>query len=492
MPGKKNDLALYLFKEGTNYRAYDYLGAHKITKGKNKGKTVFRVWAPNADSVSLTGDFNGWDISADKMTFDSGVWKTVVDTEKVPVYSKYKYYITRGKKSFYKADPYAYYSEISCGAASVFYDLDGYEWHDGDFLAERRELSAYLKNFESIPKPINVYEVHLGSWKRRDDGSFMNYRELANELAAYVKMMGYTHVELLPVAEHPYDGSWGYQVCGYYAPTSRFGDPHDFMYFVDKLHCAGIGVIMDWVPAHFPKDEHGLIEFDGAPLYEYQDKERMEMRSWGTRMFDISRNEVRSFLVSNALFWFDKYHIDGLRADAVSSMLYLDHGREQGEWEPNPDGSNNNYEAEYFFKKLNETVRAYYPDAMMIAEEATDYSGVTSADGLGFSMKWNMGWMHDTLEYIGTDAYFRKWKHELMTFPMIYAYSENYMLPISHDEVVHGNRSLIDKMFGDYDQKFATLRTYLAFMAAHPGKKLSFMGNEFGQFREWDHGHELE
>ncbi|MDD4125830.1 MAG: 1,4-alpha-glucan branching protein GlgB, partial [Eubacteriales bacterium] len=332
----------------------------------------------------------------------------------------------------------------------------------------------------------------LGSWKKHSDGSYYTYDELAEELSDYVLSMGYTHIEIMPVAEHPYDGSWGYQICGYYAPTSRFGNPRGFMRFVDAFHKKGLGVLLDWVPSHFPKDEHGLYEFDGSPLYEYQGADRMEHKGWGTRAFDVGRSEVRSFLISNAAFWIEKYHIDGLRVDAVASMLYLDYGREPGEWNPNPDGTNINRESVSFFKSLNGYIKREFPDVLMIAEESTSFPLVTHMNGLGFNLKWNMGWMNDTLSYIQTDSYFRSGTHNMMTFSLSYAFSENYVLPVSHDEVVHGKKSLIDKMFGDYEKKFACMRTYLGWMYAHPGKKLLFMGNEYAQFREWDYESQLE
>ncbi len=482
----KNDAALYLFKQGTNFKAYDYLGAHR---GKN-GFT-FRVWAPNADAVYLAGDFNGW--AADRPMADvGGVWSITLDDVAFADGDRYKYIIERGGRRFYKADPYAFFSETLANTASRFFELDGFKWTDGAYLKYRDESFGCLKDGLMPPVPMNIYEVHLGSWQRDENGGYLSYEELADRLSAYVKRMGYTHIELMPVAEHPFDGSWGYQICGYYAPTSRFGDPHGFMYFVNKMHSAGIGVIMDWVPAHFPKDAHGLYEFDGSPLYEYQGEDRMEHKEWGTRCFDVARNEVQSFLISNAMFWIEKYHIDGLRADAVSSMLYLDYGRGPGEWTPNPDGTNINLQTVYFFKKLGEEVKKAHPDVLLIAEESTDYADVTRKEGLSFDMKWNMGWMNDTLKYIETDSFFRKGVHDNMTFSLMYAFNERFILPISHDEVVHGKKSLIDKMAGDYYQKFACARTYLGYMMTHPGKKLIFMGSEFAQFREWDYENSLE
>ncbi len=484
----KDQLAEYLFHQGTNYRAYTYLGAHRA----RGGGYVFRVWAPNADAVYLTGDFNGWGADMLMEKQPSGIWTATLPDDRFGEYSKYKFIVERGGKRCYKSDPYAFYSETGEKTASIRYTLDGYDWQDGAYMQKRHLGRFHLENDAMPPVPVNIYEVHLGSWKRKPDGSYLTYRELADELSVYAADMGYTHIELMPVAEHPYDGSWGYQVCGYYAPTSRFGEPKDFMYFVDRMHAAGIGVILDWVPAHFPKDAHGLYAFDGGPLYEYQGADRQEHREWGTRAFDVGRTEVQSFLVSNALFWFDKYHIDGLRIDAVASMLYLDYGRQPGEWNPNPDGSNINRESVAFFKKLNAAVSANYPDVLMIAEESTAYPLVTYREGLGFSMKWNMGWMNDTLAYIAADPIYRKGMHNKMTFSLMYAFGENYVLPISHDEVVHGKKSLLDKMYGSYEQKFATMRAYLSYMTAHPGKKLLFMGCEFGQFREWDYASSLE
>lgn len=487
---EKNEYAEYLFHQGNNFFAYEYLGAHK-----DQGGIVFRVWAPNANAVYLTGDFNNWGSNFSmQINDDGGIWCIFLSNEYISDCEnfKYKYIIERDGVLRYKSDPYAFYSETLMNTASLFFDLQGFNWNDSEYMVKRKEDVSFFHNDIMLPKPINIYEVHLGSWKKNFDGSYLNYKEYAEQLSKYIKEMGYTHIELMPIAEHPYDGSWGYQVCGYYAPTSRYGSPCDFMQFVDIMHSEGIGVILDWVPAHFPKDAHGLYEFDGSPLYEYQGKDRMENRSWGTRCFDVGKTQVQSFLISNALFWLEKYHIDGLRIDAVASMLYLDYDKEPGEWNPNPDGSNINFLAVEFFKKLNTAVDKYYPDCMMIAEESTDYKDITSKKGLGFNYKWNMGWMNDTLDYIGTDPNFRCSKHNKLNFSMMYAFNENFFLPISHDEVVHGKKSLIDKAFGDYNQKFATVRTYLAYMMTHPGKKLLFMGCEYGQFREWDEGGQLE
>ena len=481
---ENSNLAAYLFHQGTNYNAYEYMGAHK-----EGGHFVFRVWAPNADAVYLVGDFNSWseDMPMYRAT-DAGVWEYVDEYDRVSAGNSYKYKIWRGGKAVYKTDPYGAFCEVTPATASVVYESD-YKWRDAGW----REFSA--KNAHKYyDMPMNIYEVHLGSWRRHEDGSYFSYREIATELSTYVKQMGYTHVELLPVMEHPFDGSWGYQVGCYYAPTSRFGTPDDFRAFIDTMHEAGIGVILDWVPAHFLKDEHGLIEFDGAPLYEYQGKDRMEHRGWGTRCFDVGRNEVQSFLVSNAIYWLREFHADGLRVDAVASMLYLDYDKEPGEWVPNVYGDNRNLESIAFFKKLNSTVKSMCPHALMIAEESTAFGNVTGFenDGLGFDMKWNMGWMNDGLEYVKIDPYFRKHHHEKMTFSLTYSFSERFVLPVSHDEVVHCKGSLIGRMYGEYKDKFAGARAFAAYMMTHPGKKLVFMGSELGQFSEWAETRELE
>ena len=498
----------YLFHQGTNFTAYDYLGAH-CEKCGNGFRYSFRVWAPNAKGVYLNSDFTSWEWGAplSRIT-ENGIWEITIDTDVRLDGKFYKYAITgRDGVTRLKSDPYAFESETLIKTASVVRDISGYRWNDGEWLKKRsatvcpktRGFKPKVSHFYSAP--LNIYEVHLGSWRTRDgksnaDGEhYLNYREIADRLAAYVKDMGYTHIELLPVMEHPYDGSWGYQVCGYYAPTSRYGSPADFRYFVEKMHKNGIGVILDWVPAHFPKDAHGLYEFDGQPLYEYQGKDRMENEGWGTRYFDVGRPEVQSFLISNALFWLREYHIDGLRIDAVAAMLYLDYDRKPGEWIPNVEGNNHNLEAIAFFRKLNSAVFGEYPDALMIAEESTAWEKVTAPvheGGLGFNFKWNMGWANDVFDYIRTDPVARNKVHNKLTFPMMYAFSENFILPISHDEVVHGKRSLVDKCFGDYDDKFAGMRTLLMYMMTLPGKKLTFMGTEFAQFREWDYENQLE
>ncbi len=482
---KENDMASYLFHQGTNYTAYDYLGLHIEATA-----VVFRVWAPNAESIFLVGDFNGWqnEHPMTKIT-EGGVWEIQLPKEIVSEGDCYKYKIISSGREILKSDPYGVSSELPPDTASVVASIDGYTWRDQGWLEYRKSKQGKMAS-----EPMNVYEIHLGSWKRHEDGSYYSYAEIASELAPYVKQMGYTHVELLPVMEHPFDGSWGYQVCSYFAPTSRFGAPKDFMAFVDSMHEAGIGVILDWVPAHFPKDEHGLYEFDGRPLYEYQGYDRMEHAGWGTRRFDVGRNEVECFLVSNADFWLRKYHVDGLRVDAVASMLYLDYDKKPGEWVPNVYGDHRCLEAIAFFQKLNSYIKQEFPDVLMIAEESTAWANITSFenDGLGFDMKWNMGWMNDTLSYAELDPIYRKYHHEKLTFSLTYAFGEKYLLPISHDEVVHGKKSLLDKMSGDYWQKFASTRAFLGYMMTHPGKKLLFMGSEIGQFKEWDHNGQVE
>ncbi|MCL1901212.1 MAG: 1,4-alpha-glucan branching protein GlgB [Firmicutes bacterium] len=476
------NLPKYLFHQGTNYSAYTFMGSHFVKDSKTK--VVFRVFAPNAKSVSVIGDFNNWNDKKDIMQklSDEGIYEITIDNCRQ--FQSYKYCIvTKKNKKLLKADPYAFHSETRGATASKIYDIDKeFDWKDKNFFEYKKRNPVYQM-------PLNIYEVNLASWKKTKDGNFYDYKKAAHELCEYVKEMGYTHVELMPVSEYPLDDSWGYQVTGYYSVTSRFGTPHDFMYFVDYMHQNGVGVILDWVPAHFPKDDFGLIEFDGSFLYECQNKNRMEHKGWGTRIFDYGRNEVQSFLVSNAVFWMDKYHIDGLRVDAVASMLYLDYGRLGGEWEKNSLGTNINLEAVAFFQKLNKEVFQRYPEALMIAEESTAFPKITvpvDAGGLGFNFKWNMGWMNDTLEYIKTNPLFRAQAHNKLTFSFHYAFSENFILPISHDEVVHGKKSLLDKMPGGYAEKFANDRAYLTFMIAHPGKKLLFMGSEIGHFIEWD------
>lgn len=481
-------MPLYLYHNGTNYRSYEWYGSHLETVKRKKG-CIFRVWAPHAKSVSVVGDFNGWDQEANEMTRLSDNESFELFIAGIKEYDTYKYCITTGDgRKILKADPYAYHSETPDKTASKVYKLGKYKWKDEEYFQT-------LKNSCVYSSPVNIYEVNLLSWKHHEDGSFYTYRELAVELVKYVKDMGYTHVEFMPVTEYPFDGSWGYQVTGYFAVTSRLGKPEDLMYLVDKFHQSGIGVIFDWVPAHFPKDGFGLYEFDGQPLYESPQWDRMEHKSWGTRRFDYGRTEILSFLISSALFFFEYYHIDGLRVDAVASMLYLDYDKKAGEWIPNKYGENKNLEAVSFLQKLNSAVFQYYPYALMIAEESTAWPKVTkpvNEGGLGFNFKWNMGWMNDVLSYTSLNPYFRMNNHSKLTFSMMYAFSENYILPISHDEVVHGKCSLINKMPGDYDEKFAGVRCFLGYMTSHPGKKLNFMGYEFGQFKEWNYAEGLE
>lgn len=484
----KDNLPLYLFHQGTNFRAYEYLGSHGSELNGVKGVT-FRVWAPHAQNVSVVGDFNIWNIKANPMAKISqeGIWETFIpDIER---YDVYKYAITsKSGNLIMKADPYAFHSETAPATASKYYELDNYTWTDAGYMKNKKNENVYSS-------PVNIYEVNLASWKKRDEGTYYSYVDLIDLLVPYVKKMGYTHVEFMPVAEYPFDGSWGYQVTGYYSITSRFGTPCDFMKLVDAFHKEGIGVIIDWVPAHFPKDAHGLYEFDGQPLYESDRWDLQEHKSWGTRRFDYAKNEVQSFLISNAMFLFDKYHIDGLRVDAVASMLYLDYDKKPGEWIPNEYGENKNLAAIAFFRKLNTAVFAEYPYAMMIAEESTAWPMVTkpaSVGGLGFNFKWNMGWMNDVLSYVKCDPMFRHYDHEKLTFSMMYAFSENFVLPVSHDEVVYGKGSLINKMPGDYYAKFAGDRTFMGYMMSHPGKKLIFMGAEIGQFDEWDYKKQIQ
>jgi len=481
-PPVLSSFELHLHGEGTHYESYNTMGAHIVELLGVPG-TRFAVWAPEAELVSVAGDFNSWDTTRHVMRRrDHGIWEIFLPH--VGKGALYKYYV-KGKLMGYrqlKADPYAFHSEKPPKQASVVWDLSGYEWQDHDWM-ERRARTNWLE------QPVSVYEVHLESWMRHPDHSPLTYRELAAKLVPYVRRMGFTHIELMPVMEHPYSGSWGYQVTGFYTPTSRFGDPQDFMYLVDRCHQEGIGVIVDWVPGHFPRDTHGLAWFDGTSLYEHSDPRQGEHREWGTLVFNYGRNEVRTFLISNALFWLKKYHIDGLRVDAVASMLYLDYSRKPGEWIPNQFGGRENLEAIAFLRKFNEEAHTV-PGAITIAEESTSFGGVSHPvylGGLGFTMKWNMGWMHDMFHYFRQDPVHRKYHHNNITFSLLYAFSENFLLPVSHDEVVHGKGSLIGKMPGDEWRRFANVRAFLAYMYGHPGKKLLFMGAEIGQYEEWDY-----
>ena len=477
----------YLFNRGEDYMIYNFLGAHPFTDENGDQGYIFRVWAPKASQVSVIGDFNDWEPGAAQMfkLGNSGIWE--VKVVGASQWDRYKYRVIGADNRIYdKGDPYARHFETRPNNASILYDPNDYKWGDSAFRKNRPDA---VKD----PQPINIYELHLGSWRRHPDGNFFTYKELAIDLVDYCRKMNYTHIELMPILEHPLDASWGYQVTGYYAVTSRFGTPADFKYFVDILHQAGIAIILDWVPAHFPKNLEGLVRFDGTPCYEYSDPRIGEHREWGTYVFDYSKNEVISFLISNAIFWLEEFHIDGLRVDAVSSMLYIDYGRQS--YIPNKYGGNENLEAIEFFKKLNSIVRSKYPSVMMIAEESTAWPKVShpvEEGGLGFTHKWNMGWMHDTLDYFATDSYARGWHHDQFCFSMMYAFSENYVLSLSHDEVVHGKYSLIDKMPGDVWRKFASLRTLFMYQMSHPGAKLNFMGAEFGQFIEWRFYEELQ
>ena len=472
-----DSMAVYLFHQGSNYKCYEYFGCHKA-----EGGHVFRTWAPNARAVYITGEFCGWDPRRWPMEkiSDGGIWEVTIPG--LNQYDLYKIVVeSPDGELLYHADPYASHNETRPGTASKVYDLPDYQWGDAAWMEERRKADI-------VNRPMNIYEMHAGSWKKGENGETLDYERLADELIPYIQEMGYTHIELMPLSEYPFDGSWGYQVTGYFAPTSRYGTPEMMMRFIDRCHQAGIGVLMDWVPAHFPRDAHGLRRFDGTPCYEYADPRKGEHPDWGTMIFDYGRGEVISFLISSAANWADRYHIDGLRVDAVASMLYLDYGKKDGNWMPNIYGGNWNLEAIELLKRFNNYLHSAFPGVVTIAEESTAFPKVThpvDEDGLGFDFKWNMGWMNDTIRYMQTDPFFRKGVHNNLTFSLTYAFSENYILPLSHDEVVHGKASLIGKMPGEYEVKFANLRAYIAYMYAHPGKKLVFMGGEMAQFDEW-------
>lgn len=489
------DLPSFLFHQGTNFTAYSFMGAH-LVECEPSFRYVFRTWAPNAKSVSIVGDFLSWTegLSMERIT-DGGIYEIYLESESSLEGHLYKFLIeTPDGRQLLKGDPYAFCSKGKDDGASIITHPSSFCFEDDAWMRHREKAVSY-KDGAFFSAPLNIYELHLGSFFRKDGNEYLSYREYADLLIPYVKTMGYTHIEFLPLAEHPFDGSWGYQIGAFYAPTSRFGAPDDFRYLVNLAHKNGIGVIMDWVPAHFPKDEWGLYEFDGQPLYEYQGWDRMESSSWGTRFFDLGRPEIQSFLISNALYFIREFHIDGLRVDAVASMLYLDYDRKPGEWFPNANGGRESLEAIAFFKKLNSAVLGEFPSCLMIAEESSAFPGVThptSEGGLGFSMKWNMGFANDLYAYVSRDPIYRRYYHKALNFPIMYAFNENYILPISHDEVVHGKRSFVDKMYGSYEDKFSQARAALMLMMCYPGKKMLFMGTEFGQLREWDYDNALE
>ena len=491
---ENNNQAEYLFHQGTNFYSYDYLGC-TLNRTAEAYEYTFRTWAPNADEVLLASDYTGWDTNLVPFTKTSqGVWECKLTVDSSIEGTAYKLVIKKDGNTYLKGDPYARYSRGGADGASIIFCESKHKWQDSAWLKARKKKILTKKGY--LASPLNIYEVHLGSFMRHEDtNDYLTYRELAEALIPYVKHLGYTHVEFLPIAEHPFDGSWGYQVGAFFAPTSRFGTPDDFKYLINELHKNGIGVILDWVPAHFPKDAWGLYEFDGCPLYEYQGEDRQESASWGTRFFDLGREEVQSFLISNAMWFLREYHVDGLRVDAVASMIYLDYDKEPGKWVPNSQGGRENLEAIAFLRKLNTTVFAEFPEALMIAEESGSFGGITKPvyeGGLGFNLKWNMGFANDFYDYVMTDPYFRKYKHKALNFPLMYAFTENYVLPISHDEVVHGKLSFINKMYGSYEDKFRQMRASMMLIMTYPGKKMLFMGTEYGQFREWDYANSLE